>query len=195
MWRTLLILLLSCTLTDEPSPLEPIGRLDRKLVPEASGIVKSRRHAGVFWVHNDSGNPPAIFAIHADGRIIREFRLEIPNIDWEDIAIDDQGHLYIGDIGNNLGALPIRAIYRIDEPDPAKPAVQPLKATAVSRYALPRGNRFDAESLEYDEAERTCDRQVSGRPRGRGLFDCLRPAGAVVQTRAAAVAGPVRRLY
>ena len=75
-----------------------------QLVPEASGIVKSRRHPGIFWVHNDSGNPPLLFAIRADGQIVRQFRLDVPNIDWEDIAIDDQGHLYVGDIGNNLGA-------------------------------------------------------------------------------------------
>jgi hypothetical protein len=132
-------------------PLEPVGRLDVRLVPEASGIVKSRRHSGIFWVHNDSGNPPLLFAIRADGKIVRQFRLDVPNIDWEDIAIDDQGHLYVGDIGNNLGALPVRAIYRIDEPDPALPAQRPLAASAVSRYVLPRGNRFDAESLDYDQ--------------------------------------------
>ena len=90
----------------------------RSCIPEASGIVKSRRYPGIFWVHNDSGNPPLLFAIRGDGRIVRQFRLAIPNIDWEDIAIDDQGHLYLGDIGNNTGALPLRAIYRIDEPDP-----------------------------------------------------------------------------
>src|SRR5262249_42084786 len=134
-----------------PAALEPVGRLDHPAIREASGIVKSRRHPGIFWVHNDSGNPPLLFAVHADGKIVREFRLEIPNLDWEDIAIDDAGHLYIGDIGNNLGALPFRAIYRIDEPDPAAPAAQPLKANAVARYAMPRENRFDAESLEFDD--------------------------------------------
>jgi hypothetical protein len=150
MSRLLLSLVLLLASTDGPSPLEPIGELDVRRVPEASGIVQSRRHPGVFWVHNDSGNPPSIFAIRASGQIIREFRLEVPNIDWEDIAIDDDGHLYVGDIGNNLGTLPMRAIYRIDEPDPARPPERPLKATAVSRYALPRGNRFDAESLDFD---------------------------------------------
>jgi hypothetical protein len=136
---------------DDPNPLEPLGRLEPRLIPEASGIVKSRRHRDVYWVHNDSGNPPLLFAIRADGQIIRQFRLEIPNIDWEDIAIDDRGHLYLGDIGNNLGALPVRAIYRVDEPDPARPVEKPLAATAVSRYALIRGNRFDAESLDFDD--------------------------------------------
>jgi hypothetical protein len=144
------VMLLWATVGDL-TPLEPLGRLEPRLVPEASGIVKSRRHPGIFWVHNDSGNPPLLFAINTDGRIIRQFRLEIPNIDWEDIAIDDRGQLYLGDIGNNLGALPIRAIYRLDEPDPTRPVEKPLAATAVSRYAVPRSNRFDAESLDFDD--------------------------------------------
>jgi hypothetical protein len=144
-------LLLSLALGYAPPPLEPLGRLDVGLIPEASGIVKSRRFPGIYWVHNDSGNAPLIFAIRGDGRIVRQFRLEVPNIDWEDIAIDDQGHLYLGDIGNNSGALPRRAIYRIDEPDPASTGEEPLKASAVSFYSPPASGRFDAESLVYDQ--------------------------------------------
>src|SRR6516162_8607570 len=101
-----------------PTQLESLGRFDPRAIPEASGIVKSRRYPGIFWVHNDSGNPPALFAIRRDGTIVREFRVAAPNVDWEDIAADDQGHLYLGDIGNNGGLLAIRGIYRIDEPDP-----------------------------------------------------------------------------
>lgn len=135
---------------ESPPGLELRGRLDRQLMPEASGIVKSRRFADIFWVHNDSGNPPLLFAVHSDGRVVRQFRLEVPNIDWEDIAIDDQGHLYLGDIGNNRGVLPLRTIYRIDEPDPAMPIERPLKASAATFYSLPRSMRFDAESLVFD---------------------------------------------
>jgi hypothetical protein len=142
-------------ISNEPPPLERLGWLDIKLIPEASGIVKSRRYAGIFWVHNDSGNPPLLFAIRGDGRIVRQFRLAVPNTDWEDIAIDDQGHLYLGDIGNNGGVLPLRAIYRIDEPDPTSPADKPLAASAVSFYAMPKENRFDAESLFYDRGKAT----------------------------------------
>ena len=133
-----------------PPALELRGRLDKQLVPEASGIVKSRRFSDIYWVHNDSGNPPLLFAIHSDGRIAGQFRLDVPNVDWEDIAIDDQGHLYLGDIGNNNALLPLRAIYRIDEPDPAVAAERPLKASAVSFYAMPRSMRFDAEGLIFD---------------------------------------------
>jgi hypothetical protein len=144
------VLLLLSNSFQPPPALTVSGRLDQQLVPEASGIVKSRRYPDIFWVHNDSGNPPLLFAIHSDGRIVRQFRLEVPNLDWEDIAIDDQGHLYLGDIGNNTGILPLRAIYRIDEPDPAFAVERPLKASAVSFYSMPRSIRFDAESLVYD---------------------------------------------
>jgi hypothetical protein len=132
------------------APLEPLGRFDASAIPEASGIVKSRRFPDIFWVHNDSGNPPLLFAVRRDGRIVRRFRVAVPNVDWEDIAMDDRGHLYLGDIGNNGGLLPLRVIYRIDEPDPSSPGDRPLPAAASTFYALPATNRFDAESLFYD---------------------------------------------
>ena len=75
----------------QPAVARACGPARRAAIPEASGIVKSRRHPGIFWVHNDSGNAPLLFAIRADGQIVRQFRLDVPNIDWEDIAIDDQG--------------------------------------------------------------------------------------------------------
>jgi hypothetical protein len=133
-------------------PLEHLGQFDAKAIPEASGIVKSRRFAGIFWVHNDSGNVPLLFAVRRDGKIIRQYRLAIPNLDWEDIAIDDQGNLYLGDIGNNTGLLRTRVIYRIDEPDPSSPKIpdRPLAAAAAVSYALPASNRFDSEGLFFD---------------------------------------------
>ena len=145
----------------DPFPLERSGWLDEKLIPESSGIVKSRRYPGIFWVHNDSGNPPLLFAIKGDGQIVRQFRLGVPNLDWEDIAIDDHGHLYIGDIGNNTGVLPLRAIYRIDEPDPGLPADKPLAASAMTFYTLPKENRFDAEGLFVDRGDRELGDEIS----------------------------------
>lgn len=142
-----LALLLSGTAFEDA---ERLGRLDHPSIREASGIVASRRYPGVFWVHNDSGNPPALFAVRRDGSLIAEFPVGAPNIDWEDIAADDSGHLYIGDIGNNGGLLPIRIIYRIDEPDPNNPTDEPLAATPIAVYRFPPGGRFDAEGLVVD---------------------------------------------
>lgn len=131
-------------------PLERLGRLEHPAIREASGLVKSRRYPGVFWVHNDSGNAPLLFAVRRDGSLIREYIVKAPNVDWEDIATDDQGHLYLGDIGNNDGRLPLRTVYRLDEPDPNRPAVGPLPVTLATHYRFPRGGRFDAEGLLVD---------------------------------------------
>ena len=150
----LLVSLIVLGMVAGPPVLEPLGRFDARAIPEASGIVKSRRFAGIFWVHNDSGHRPELFAVRRDGRIVRRFPLAIPNLDWEDIAIDDQGHLYLGDIGNNTGLLRVRTIYRIDEPDPTsaedKDPDRPRAATRTVSYVLPASNRFDAEGLVYD---------------------------------------------
>lgn len=130
--------------------LELLGRFDLRAIPESSGIVKSRRRPDVFWVHNDSGNPATLFAVDRRGRIVNSFAIAVPNLDWEDVAIDDHGRLYIGDIGNNGGLLAIRMIHQIAEPDPGKPSAVPLRPLASSFYAMPRGDRFDAESLIID---------------------------------------------
>jgi hypothetical protein len=52
--------------------------------------------------HNDGGNDPEIFVLNLDGSI--RHRVSVTNAeneDWEDIALDQKGHLYIGDFGNN----------------------------------------------------------------------------------------------
>jgi hypothetical protein len=143
----MLPLLLTLVGSPPPAPLEVLGRLDHPAIQEASGIVRSRRLPGIYWVHNDSGNPPALFAVRRDGSLVGEFRVGVPNVDWEDIAADDQGHLYLGEIGNNDNRLPLRAVYRLDEPDPARPGDAPLAITSASFYRFPPGGRFDAEAL------------------------------------------------
>ncbi|MFO0891502.1 MAG: hypothetical protein U0790_20460 [Isosphaeraceae bacterium] len=100
-----------------------------------------------MWVHNDSGNPPILFAIRPDGRVVREFPLAVPNLDWEDIATDGRGHLYLADIGNNGGLMAVRAVYQFDEPNPGEPRPTPLRPRAAWFYRFPESGRFDAEGL------------------------------------------------
>lgn len=131
-------------------PAQRIGRLDHPAIVEASGIVASRKYRGIFWVHNDSGNRPALFAVRKDGSLVREYAVAAPNVDWEDIATDSAGHLYLGDIGNNGATLPLRSIYRIDEPDPSIPRSTPLPVSLATHYVFPTSGRFDAEGLFVD---------------------------------------------
>lgn len=124
----------------------PVGRMDTAAIPESSGIVKSPKYEGIFWTHNDSGNPPELFAVRADGTLVARVPVEgAPNIDWEDLAAD-RGFIYLGDIGNNTGLLNVRIIYQFAEPDPFANPIEPVKPLAEFRYTYPDGP-FDAESL------------------------------------------------
>lgn len=151
------LLLLSLVLLLAPSALAGKkeakfrqGQLKGEGLAECSGIVASRRHEGVFWALNDSGNAPVLYAITHDGKPIAEFPVQAKNEDWEDLSIDDEGRLYIGEIGNNTRKRESLAVYRVNEPDPhaaaGKAAKAPLRVNRVWRLKFP-GEPFDCESL------------------------------------------------
>lgn len=146
----MVLITLFCGLILAKDAAVPIGTMTDPELREVSGIVRSRTYPDVYWVHNDSGNPPALFAVRGNGTLIRRYDVSAPNVDWEDIAADSSGHLFLGDIGNNGGHLPVRLIYRLDEPDPSVAPAGPLKATLAASYRMPKKARFDAESLAID---------------------------------------------
>ncbi|NIS70892.1 MAG: hypothetical protein GTO12_18730 [Proteobacteria bacterium] len=151
---------------DYPSPtkssarFENIGKISDRSIPEPSGLVKSRRWPDLFWTHNDSGGDARIFAIRQDGSGIDPSRsnsgIEVAgaqNVDWEDIAIDDEGYLIIGDIGNNVTDREILALYRVQEPDPFRNR-RTGSAERISVYFPDSPNRaFDCEALFSAEGE------------------------------------------
>ena len=124
-----------------------VGRLEYRAIVECSGIVASRKHAGIYWVHNDSGNPAALYAVKEDGELVGEFAVGATNEDWEDIAIDDEGRLYIADVGNNGGKRKQVVVYRVDEPGPTKSKeVGRLKVSATWKLEFP-ATPFDCEAM------------------------------------------------
>ena len=130
------------------------ARITAPEIDECSGLERSRRYPGVFWVHNDSGDEARIFAIDSHANFICEVQVEgARNVDWEDIASDESGQLYIGDCGNNRNRRQDLLVYVIDEPDPAT-AVKgrlrvPVKRRLPFRYADQR--QFpDSTQLNFD---------------------------------------------
>lgn len=126
-----------------------VGHLADPLISESSGIVESRKHPGIYWTHNDSGNEPMIYAIRRDGSSVNRFAFRGIARDWEDIAADDEGHLYLADIGNNGNRFAAISITMIDEPDPAL-APQPNERVAPRKQWLitfPHDQRMDCESF------------------------------------------------
>src|SRR5262245_35711956 len=117
-------------------------------IKESSGIVVSRRHTNVYWTHNDGGGPrkQVLYAIDREGNTRASFPFTGVTLrDWEDIAIDDAGHLYIGDIGNNDSKRDALAVYEIEEPNP-KAGAEPISAKRAWNLRFPRAP-FDCESL------------------------------------------------
>lgn len=132
-------------------PKFKLGRITHKAIAESSGLAASRKHARVYWTHNDSGNGPYVFAITRDGKLVAEYPIaRARNTDWEAISIDNEGRLYIADIGNNDLKRDRAVIYRVDEPDPAavseKGKGNALRVNGVWRLKYP-GRPFDAESF------------------------------------------------
>lgn len=124
-----------------------LGHIQHPAITECSGIVASRQYPDIFWVHNDSGHLAVLYAIRRTGELVAEVPVAgAKNIDWEDIAADDQGFLYIADSGNNFSMFPIRSIYKVVEPDPFATPIQPAKVVQRFKYSYD-GQRFDAEGL------------------------------------------------
>ena len=140
----------------DPPPGEwTVTEIQSSETDESSGLVRSRTWPGVFWTHNDSGDDPRIFAIDGEGALLAEFELiGVENNDWEDIAIDDDGNLYVGDVGNNWNEREDLAILRIREPDPNTGGGR-IEVEQVIRFAFADqetlGDRtamnFDCEAL------------------------------------------------
>lgn len=80
---------------------------------ESSGLYAPTPNT--LWSHGDSGNPNELYMIDSTGILKRTVVIRnAPNIDWEELAADTQGNLYIGDFGNNNNARPDLSIYKIN---------------------------------------------------------------------------------
>lgn len=124
-------------------------RLERG-VQEPSGLAAS---GAQLWTHPDSGNPPVLWAIDTQGRLLRELPVVgADNVDWEDITRDADGALWIADLGNNQNTRRDLALHRLAEPaaDATEAQVElslPVVYPEQSAWPDPAAMNFDAESL------------------------------------------------
>ena len=56
---------------EDESPLVDAGTVTFEPVNEMSGIAKSNTFEDVYWVMNDSGDTPRIFAVNGRGELIK----------------------------------------------------------------------------------------------------------------------------
>ncbi len=88
---------------------------------ESSGLYIQSRDS--IWSVNDGGNPSEIHLIDTFGQKFREIDIVgASNLDWEELARDDAGNLYIGDFGNNLQTRQDLRVLRLVNPEAAQSA-------------------------------------------------------------------------
>lgn len=96
-----------------------IGKLASE-VNECSGLIKSSKDT-TFWTHNDSGGKPEIYEVDIRGKLLSTINFtNLENEDWEEITRDNNGNLYVGDIGNNDNKRRSLMIYKVKESEPSK---------------------------------------------------------------------------
>ncbi|MCB2407260.1 hypothetical protein [Hymenobacter lucidus] len=97
----------------EAYEVKQMGRLQKNEVAESSGL-EIANSAGDLWTHADGGNTAKLYKITQQGDLLQTLDLEpLANNDWEDLARDDDGHLFVGDFGNNQNKRRNLAIYRL----------------------------------------------------------------------------------
>jgi hypothetical protein len=125
-------------------------------ITESSGLALSPTHPGVLWTHDDSGNPPLLFALGPSGRVSGTVRIPgVPDVDWEAMAAfrDAGGHAWLaaGDIGDNAAQRASVEVDVVPEPSRLADVVETPRLRLRLRY--PDGPR-DAETLVVDQVRR-----------------------------------------
>ncbi len=138
---------------------KPLGTITDPQLNEISGLAPSRTMRGVWWVHNDSGDQPRVYAVNSRGQLLAKFMVtEARNVDWEDMAIgpgkDGKPALYLADSGNNSLRRGELTLYRVAEPSLAKATPKTVltgetEAAEAFPFRYPDG-KHDAEALFLD---------------------------------------------
>ncbi len=66
-----------------------------------------------IWALQDSGNNAELYELDKTGKITNVIAVNAQNNDWEALASDESGNLYIGDFGNNKNKRKDLCIYKI----------------------------------------------------------------------------------
>ncbi|MFZ1515709.1 MAG: T9SS type A sorting domain-containing protein [Saprospiraceae bacterium] len=124
---------------------------------ESSGLL-SLNSGNTFWTHNDGGNDPVLYEIDTLCNILRKVLVRnVTNVDWEEITVDSEGNVFIGDFGNNNNDRRDLKIYCINHLQDSKNDT--VEATVISfRYVSqtdfpPDGTyrNFDMEAFIWFE--------------------------------------------
>lgn len=134
---------------DSVYKISKIGKMPAQIV-ETSGLGRVTGK-NTLWTHNDGGNPAEIFEVALSGNIVARLPLpQLKNTDWEDLAQDNAGNLYLADVGNNNNQRRDLQIYKIN---PARPdSIETIKIRYADQTQFPPAadaRNFDCEAVVW----------------------------------------------
>jgi len=116
---------------------------------EVSGMsFDAQSHS--FWVLQDSGNKSELYQIDSVGQVIHTLKVKNQkNNDWEELASDPAGNLYIGDFGNNKNTRKNLQIIKINK---GQLSANETEAEYVITFDYPEQREFPPKATEllYD---------------------------------------------
>lgn len=99
---------------------------------EVSGLVYHPTNQ-LLYALEDKGNANEIYAFDLNGNLTKTLTIDgVENTDWEDLTMDIEGNLYIGNFGNNDNTRKDLAIYKLDISDLKNNIVKPSQTTYFS---------------------------------------------------------------
>tara|TARA_R110002050_G_scaffold204522_2_gene340047 strand:- start:39142 stop:39993 length:852 start_codon:yes stop_codon:yes gene_type:complete len=105
-----------------------------KEIKENSGIAYYANNKA--WLVEDHGNDDILYQVNFNGKLLKKLRVKnAKNQDWEDLTQDNDGNLYIADIGNNDNKRKDLVIYKVPNPE-----IEP-------------GDKIDARKIEFHYPE------------------------------------------
>ena len=121
-------------------------------VNETSGLALGSK-PGSFWTLNDSGNPAELYEVDTVGNLMTQLKLpKLTTSDWEDLAQDTKGNLFIADVGNNSNQRKDLTIYKVNPKAPDTFETIRFSYTDQTAFPpLPEQRNFDCEATVWHQ--------------------------------------------
>lgn len=125
--------------------LDILADIDSSL--EEVSAIAMLENSTLYWVIEDAGNNNNLYALNGKGNIERTITItNAKNKDWEDLATDNKGNIYVGDFGNNNHKRKEFTIYKISNIEALKEKTE----AEIITFTLPeRVKSLDFESFFF----------------------------------------------